>query len=318
MRLPTTAITRTLRADLLYLYYSRAILGIGLFMAAGATVAFTGSVSAAQSSHKAFLQQVDTFERNGISLEDALAAPMTVTVEDGRETIDNPLKYDYLQVGESVRAVDGVVPFVGTALDLVTFIVIPLVMIALGLHVATVDRRAGTIKLRASRDRWADLVVAKLLALLTASVLATFCTVLAAATIALLGSPLTAAATGDINYALVTPESTSPLLAKLALTTLVAMLFGLVGFATGAVVGTTSWPLAMYGLALFLLPFASPWDPRNLLASIGANVYDFWGQFELRPPLPIDAAAAAVGLGVCAFVALVLATAFPLRSRRYR
>src|SRR5689334_8857987 len=100
-----TRIARQTRAELTYLYYSRRLLLVALVLLAGVVVSFTGSVSSASAAHDNFVRQVAVFEKNGITLDDALRAPMSVTRDGSSETVDNPLKYDYLVVAEAVAAV---------------------------------------------------------------------------------------------------------------------------------------------------------------------------------------------------------------------
>ncbi|MGV1003492.1 MAG: hypothetical protein ACOYEV_01745 [Candidatus Nanopelagicales bacterium] len=295
-----TSISRQLRAELRYLHYTRSLLILLGLLAAGVAIATSGSVSSARSSHEFFVGQVATFEKNGISLEDALRTPVTVTGEGGMETIDNPLKYDYLAVGQSVRAVQGIA-LVGTALDLVTFIFAPLLFLMLGANLATYDRTSRTLALRASRERWGRVTAGKILALVAIAAMATAAVAILALIAAAVASPSVHGLMNDINYDLAVPESKSPLILKLLMTSMVCTFFGVVGYAVGVVTRSASWPMVLAALALFLMPFVTRWDPRNLLAVMGSRVYDFWGQFEMRPPIPLGSGTAlAVLLGYLA------------------
>lgn len=301
-----TSTTRALAAELRYLLYARYLLVMLGVLAVGVAIATSGSLSSARSAHTYFVRQVAVFEQNGVSLAESLNAPLTITRDGAMETIDNPLKYDYLQVGESVNAVQGVA-MVGTALDLVTFIVAPLLFLVLGANLATYDRVSGTLAFRASRERWVRVTVGKMLALVALAVIATGAVAVLGLVAAAVVSPSVGALTRDITYGLVVPETTSPLPLKLLMTALVCTFFGVVGYATGVATRSASWPMVLAALALFLLPFVSRWDPRNLLAVLGARVYDFWGQFEMRPPIPLEGGTAlAVLLGYLAAAAAVV------------
>lgn len=313
-----TCITRELSAELRYQYYSGAMLVVAVLMAVGATVAFTGSASSAQSAHESFVERVEMFEENGVSLGAALEAPMTITRDGNAETIDNPLKYDYLEVGKSFHAIDGVIPLMGTALDLVTFIVIPLTFLALGANSATFDRRARTMKLRASRDAWPCITAAKLLSIALMAALAITSTTLSATAISIVVDDYVRQLTGAIDYELSAPTPASPLIAKLLMTLLVAVFFGFAGYAVGAVTNSTSWPMVLAAAALFVLPFVSPWDPRNLLATLGVEVYDFWGQFRMRPPLVVELPAAVAALVGYLTAAVAVSMVLPRAGKRFR
>jgi hypothetical protein len=297
---------RQLGSELRLLHHSRRISVVLFVAAATVVVAFTGSVSAAASAHRFFLDRVAYFGEQGVTLADALRAPLHVTQSGHMEENDNPLKYDYLQVSTHVQALRGVA-MVGTALDLVTFVAFPLLFLVLGSHLATYDRTSGTLKLRASRERWSRIAAAKVLALGVVSAAATAFVGAFALLVAYAGSPWVDRMTQGIDYQLATPPSVSPLAVKLLTTAGVGLLFGVIGYAVGVVTRSASWPMVLASAVLFVVPFFAPWDPRNALAVLGRHVYDFWGQFEMRPPLPLSTGAAwAVVLGCLASSASVV------------
>jgi hypothetical protein len=118
-----------------------------------------------------------------------------------------------------------------------------------------------------------------------------------------------------VPYELVAPDPVAPVVLKLAMTTAVGFFFGVLGYAIGWLTRSSSWPMVLAAAVLFLVPFVSPWDPRNLIATLGQHVYDFWGQFELRPPLPVDPALAGVVIGGYLLAALAV---LALSARRVR
>ena len=302
-------------SELRYLLYSRRSVVLGLVLLAGAATALLSSSSHARASLDTFQERLGTFEQNGLTLDQALSAPMKITVSNGAETIDNPLRYDFLRLSESVGALDGVAA-VGTALDFTTFIIVPLAFAMLGAGVANVDRSSGTLAFRASRERWTVIVAAKVLSLALISAAGALVIALGGAAASLFTRGVAADLREQIGRQLfeVAPGS---MIAKLAMTTLVATFFAVVGFVVGGLTRSSSWPMVLLGLALFLLPFASRWDPRNVLAVLSQRVYDFWGQFEMRPPLELSYGAALlvlVGYGlVLAAGVTVLARRLPLR-----
>jgi hypothetical protein len=314
----TSSTLRQLRSELLYLHFTKRLYVVLLVIAAGVGIAFTGSVSAAASAHSFFLERLKFFALQGVSLADALKAPLTVTRSGSLENIDNPLKYDYLEVSTHVEALRGT-HMIGTGLDLVTFAVLPLLFLILGAHLANYDRTSGTLKFRASRERWSRITMAKVLTLAVMSTVATALVGVCALVVSAAGSPLVDRATRGIDYDLVTQPSVSPLVVKLLATAVVAMLFGVAGYAVGVITRSTLWPMIAAAGVLFVVPFASRWDPRNALAVLGAEIYDYWGQFEMRPPLPLSTPlASAVVLGCFAAAGCVVALSArypPSRSR---
>lgn len=310
-------ITRELVAELRYQHYSKRIYLLGLVLAAGVVIAFAGSFSHARAAHTFFLRQVETYEQNGESVEEALAGPVTVTTDGNQETVDNPLKYDFLQVGESLAALKGAA-MVGTALDLVTFVFVPLAFLMYGAWLALYDDRTRTSRIRAVRGRWTIINAARVATIAIAASASVLLVAVLALLVAFLGSPAVQELEASMGYPTIVPEPISPLWTKLLLSLAIAVLFGVTGYATGLLTRSLSWPMVLAALALFLLPFVGTWDPRNLLAAVGRNVYDFWGQFELRPPLPVDTGAAVLGLLGYAVVAIGVSVACVLARRRFR
>lgn len=316
MRIFTRSIFRQLRIDFGYLYFSRYLYVVFGVVAIGVIVAFTGSVSNARSAQADFVHQVSVFESHGVSLADALSAPLTVTRDGSMETIDNPLKYDYLNASRSVEAIQGT-NMIGTALDLVTYIVLPLVLLILGANLAHYDRTSGTLKFRAARERWARITFAKVICILIVSAMAAGFVVAFSLLVSLAGSASVAAITRGIDYDLAASASVSPLPAKLAMTVLVSLFFGVTGYVIGAITRSTSWPMVFAAAVLFLVPFVSRWDPRNLLAVLGGRIYDFRGQFEMRPPIPLPVSTALFAM-LAYFGAVALAVAIAARVSKPR
>lgn len=300
-----------------FLHYSHTVVGIIGVMLLGSLAALSGSLSGAVAEQKQFVARVQEYSQNGISLSAALREPVRVTTAGNMQSIDNPLKYDFLRLGQSFEAISGPLHLAATFLDLVTFIVLPLTFALVGAVVATYDQRAGTMRVRCSMDSWGTIVAAKLMSLLTLAVISVASVVAVAALLAVIVRPVIARARAQVPFALVEDEQMSALGPKIALSIGVAVLFGLVGYTCGALTGSSSWPIVILGVVLFAVPFLGAWDPRNALAVVATRVYDFWGQFELRPPQDLSMVGA-VGLLVGTVVVCTsLSLVFPRGRRRY-
>lgn len=180
-------------------------------------------------------------------------------------------------------------------------------------YLANYDRTSHTVTIRASRDSWQSVTGGKLLAIGAISVGTAAVIALLGIIVGFVGSSFVTNVTSSIDYDLAYPSSKSLLVTKVMVTALVCCFFGVVGYAIGVLTKSISWPMVLAAIVLFLVPFMSAWDPRNLLAVIGVAVFDFWGQFELRPPIPVGLSTSVVALLGYATVAL----AFVLwRARR--
>lgn len=255
-----------------------------------------------------FEQSVEFLTGSGGSLQDALAAPTSTSTDGDATTIDNPVRYDLERVGLAMRAVQGVT-VIGTVLDTMTFIVLPLLMLVVGAHTATLDIRSGMRKVRATRTPMHRLVLARAAALWLHSLLIVVVVAVGAivaniAIDALLPDPTVG---GAVNFVASDAAPIAPLAAKIGFSVAVGGLFGLIGLAIGEVTRSTSWPLVIVAAALFMLPFVSVWDPRNLVAVAAMSVFDFWGQFSLRPPIAAPTTTAVFALTGYGIVALLAA-----------
>lgn len=306
-----TRLRREVRAELLLFVHTRGAWVVSAVIAAGVVLSYVGSRSHAMAAVRSFEAQVARFAEEGITLEQSLAAPVSVVTSGGSETIDNPLKYDFLQLSSAVQAVEPA-SMAGTALDFTTFLVIPLLFLFIGTRLALVDRAAGTVGFRAARERWSTIVLAKSVVLAVVAMAAALLTATLGWVVAVVGRAFAGVVRDEVAFPLVVGDG-NPLWAKAAMTTGVALLFGLAGYLSGAITRSTSWPLVLAALALFMAPFVVMWDPRNLMAVFGVRVYDFWGQFVLRPPLPIELGTAGV---LAALYAGVLVAGVAVTARR--
>lgn len=285
---------------------------VPLVLTAG--ISYSASRSDVRLKAEQFEQLAQSYRAEGLDVSEALARPAGVTTaSDGSQTIDNPLKYDFVELSNGVRAVEPTA-MAGTALDLTTFLAIPLVFLLMGAWSAVVDRAHGTILWRAARTTWTNIPVAKLVTLTVSAFLAALAVALCGVAVGWVGELAFGSMRGVAEYPLIDPQA-RPLSGKLLMTTAVGAVFGCLGYVIGTVTGSYSWPMVICAVILLLVPYLGAWDPRNVLTVLSVHVYDFWGQFSLRPPMGMSVRVAI--MYSAAFVA-VLAVAFAWTSRRPR
>lgn len=306
--------------EIRYHWYNRTFLLLAALAVAGSVAAFSGSSTGAKADQHRFPAEVADYHRQGVQLSDVLSRPVTVTTAaDGSQQIDNPLKYDFLEVGKSISALHGFSATAGTLLDLLTFIVIPLAFIYFGAYSATFDRRAGALKLRVAAVDWPTIVLAKLGSTVAAAAfLLAVVLVTAAALAALGGVVLGGSRVNGFIYPVVAPTSASPQALQFAVSLGIATVFGAVGYAIGALTGSTSWPVVGAALILFPVPIQGAADPRNAMAVLGEHVFNFWGQFKLRPPAAMSLGAAGLVLVMLLAASVAVALLLPRPRARYR
>jgi len=297
VRLRMQRILNSTMADCRFLVYSRRALWFLGLLVAIQSVSFVGTYSSVTAQRDFFVQKVAEYHSHGEELSDALQRPVRVIDKGGGlQSIENPLKYDYIQLSNSVYALDGA-NLIGTTVDYAAFLLFPLLFVYLGLLLSTFDRQSRTTLLRLSRNRWSDVRLSKVVTVVVvagATTVALFC-------IALLASLVTAPMVDDlrhgIGFPVVAPESVSPLWLKGVFAFGCAVFFGLAGLGLGALTRNVTVPLVGVSIVTFAVPIMTRFDPRNALAVIGQSVLDFWGQFKAVPAAPSSPGSALLMLG---------------------
>ncbi|MCT9868734.1 hypothetical protein [Paenarthrobacter aurescens] len=277
---------RSLRTELRYQFWSKALLlPIGGLLAS-LVIPFTGSISNVSSA----LTRLQTTEShalaNGISLAAAMEQPNNVVIQGGQRIIDNPLRFDYEAAFFASRALEGT-NAIGTGLEMVTFLVIPLLFFIYGCATAVGDVRRRILKDRIVAQGAAQYVAAKV----TTIVLVAVAAVVLAAGLSLGAAPVLRSLflendSHNFVYAVDDIGAGNPV-AQIAFASAVAVLFGLVGLFVGLVARTMLIPCLAAGALLLLLPLAGPYDPRNILTAAAEGIFSYWGGFNPRPPFPV-------------------------------
>ena len=292
-------------SDLRRLYFSKQWLVIFGVVIVAVGLAYVGARSFAETTQSTFVTTVNDYQANGISLDSALSAPVEVSGSGGNQTITNPLRFDFEGVAAARNAVTGLA-FVSTALDVAIFLVLPLLLLFVGGSLALSDRAAGTTGLRAAREGWARVVAGRLVAGFVVGVGAISLICGAAAAAGLAGPKIWPIPDPGFDFGRAQLQA-QPFAPKVAFALAVAVAFLVLGYLLARVSHTMSWPFLVVALALFVLPIVVSWDPRNLMAAVGRDVLDFWGQFKVWPTVEVDPGRALmVGLAEVAAMLLVV------------
>jgi hypothetical protein len=294
------ALWAEVRRELRWAWSSRVIL-----LVAGAAVLFSawsavGNIGNASAAAEQYRTTADGYASAGFSVEDALAAPVTVTPgANGGTTIDNPVRYDY---DAAIRAAAVLSPVggAGAILSLAGFVFEPVLLFAVGLVVATHDVRSGSIAMRWPQvRRLRVLLPAKVAALVVISV-GFVAALLASASLA---GAASVAGAGTFRVAEGMPVS---LVELVGVACGIGALAALLGFAAGSVTRERGFTLVAVALVYFLLPLGGNLDPRNIIAAAGAPWYVFVGGFQPKAIEPLGVAGA-VGYGaILALLSLVV------------
>ncbi|NQD89240.1 hypothetical protein HP499_15750 [Paenarthrobacter sp. CM16] len=277
---------QSLRTELRYQLWSKAVvLPIG-GLAASLAFSFAGSISNVTATSSRLQTSEAHAAENGVSLGAAMEQPNNVLIQGAQRIVDNPLRFDYEAAYFADRAFEGS-HAIGTGLEMITFLVIPLLFFIYGCGTAVGDVRRRTLKDRIVAQGAAAYVAGKVVTIILVSVAA----VVLSAMLSLGAAPILRAVflqsnSHDFIYSVNDAGAGNPII-QIAFATAVAVGFGWLGLFTGLVVRSMLIPCLAAGALLLLLPFAGPYDPRNILTAAAEGVFNYWGGFNPRAPFPV-------------------------------
>lgn len=298
------ALLRSLRTELRYQWWSKLLLlplGVSVL---GLGASFSGSISNSAFTLQRLRLTQSQAAANGVTLEDALAHPINTTIQGGQKFIDNPLRADYESAYHANLTFDGL-NAISTGLEMITFIVLPLLFFIYGAAVAVNDIKQRIVKQRVSTQGSTPYVVAKAL-LISGAALASvlLCSVLSVVAAPALKVAFQPDAASAFPYAVESSSTGNPGV-QMAFSAGTAIFFGLAGFFVSLATRAILIPALAAGGLLMVAPFAGAYDPRNILSVAGAEVFNFWGGFMPRALFPVSATTGLLLMltGLCIVVA---------------
>lgn len=298
---------RSLRTELRYQAWSKLLLWPFVITVLSLGAAFSGTVSNAASSLDRLRSTKDQAEANGVSLSDAMDHPLNISVQGNQQVMDNPLRFDYETAYNAHRALDGF-NSVGTGLEMITFIIVPILFFTYGCAVAVADVRQRILKQRVSVQGQRPYVLAKVLMItVTAMAAVLLCATLSVAAAPILKAVFLSGTNFDFSFDVQAPSNNNPV-AQVGFSAATAFFFGQLGFFVGLATRAIVLPSLLAFALLMVAPFAGPYDPRNILSTAGQWVFNFWGGFTPRAlfPVPAGAGLLLMFLALCSIAACCL------------
>jgi hypothetical protein len=295
---------RSIRTEFRYETWSLTLLWPLAVTFVAVCLGLVGSLSSADAKLAQFQSTQAEAASSGESLEEAMKHPIGESIQGNQTLLDNPLRFDYEQAYNAHRALDGWFA-VGTGLEMITFIVVPLLFFLYGCAVAVGDVRQRILKERVVVQGARPYVVAKVAVVSGVA----FASAVLSAGVSLAAAPILKAVfrpgrTFDFPFIVEESGNGNPAV-QILFSAATAVFFGLLGLFVGLVTRTTLLPGLLAGALLMIVPFAGPYDPRNILSTAGQTVFNFWGGFTPRQlfPVPLDAGLALMVLGLGIIVA---------------
>ncbi|MDQ4502559.1 hypothetical protein [Sinomonas sp. ASV322] len=235
-----------------------------------------------------FLVTRDQTERVGLTLQAAMSAPVNIVREGPQSFIDNPLRYDYEAAFNALRALEPQFA-VGSSLEMATFIFFPMIFFIYGCSLAVADLRHGLLKQRFELENPRAVFIGKMtISVVLPSVSILLATAILSGLAMLIRAFVESGGPETFPYAVTySPTASNPVM-QVAFSALVAVFFCLIGLFVGAASRMLLVPSLACILVLMMVPFAGGGDPRNLMATIGRGVFNYWSGFNPNLPLPAD------------------------------
>ncbi|WP_338631950.1 hypothetical protein [Clostridium baratii] len=227
-----------------------------------------------------FNKTLEVAESNGENIEEALRSGVNVTKNNNVEEVDNVLKYDYLNLVNSIKAVNPK-STVNQTLSYMTFSFFPIIFGVFGVIVATYDRKYKMRKLNAIYDNKKIRFISKILSLILIS------------SVVLI---ITLGITYIINFFIYNNISGNPRFEPYILNNIASMglifkikqvlfslsvifIFSIIGFILGSILMNSTSAILVILLYNLLFPITGKYDLKNILLYEGSTMFEFIGNF---------------------------------------
>ncbi len=296
--------------EIRYQWYSKhflVALAVTLFCCG---ISVVGLATRTITGHDELKSSLAQAQSDGISLSDALKAPVVVTKSDSMVSTDNPLRYELERQQVRVSSLDSI-GFSLNTLQLMNFLFVPPMAFFATLILASKESRSGTSKIIfVRRPR-----LAVHLAQLGAGISLSGFLIIISLGVSFLG--------GKIGKLLIIRERNfsdsypipkmglwAEMSKSIALSAVVIIFFAILGLVAALISRNVLAPAILFLIWDLALPISFQWDPRSLILVLGTKFLNFPGSFEPFTKVSPDAGTAIIALGVLAGVSLTFAELF--------
>jgi hypothetical protein len=305
-KISISPLAESVRTDLRYQWASRHFLYAFASLTVFASVFAVGAYSSARSA-------IDSLRREFAYLHTEGGYTFERAIGTGSDPTDAPLKDTWEHASQAVANLQ---PLQGTTnlLQVMCFVIAPLLFFTYGAIAATRDAQFRTLKFRVVREGPRRLFASQIS---TLAVAVTALTTAAFAVSLLISTGLYLAVKGRFDTTnLDVPEDlaiTGPL-PSFAMMIGTGLFFGFLGMAAALLLRRPLYVVPVFLVGFFLVPVLGRFDPRNLLMAIAYPHVEFVGGFVPSAPHPVPELVAALLLTVGA--AVVLTLTYVVHSRR--
>ncbi|KKZ72576.1 hypothetical protein [Streptomyces showdoensis] len=229
---------------------------------------------------------------------------------------DAPLQDTWHQAGTAMANLH-IVQSTVSLLQVLCFVIAPVMFFTYGAVAATRDTYFKTLKFRAVRAGHQTLFVSQIATLVT---MVAALTVAAMTLAVLISTGLSWATSGRLDDPLVSVPSDLPvtdLIAPMLALLSTGVFFALLGMGAGLALRRPLYVIPLFSALFFVLPVAGRFDPRNLLMTLAYPHMAFTGGFTPTIPTPVPQVPAALALMTEVLALLAIAYISTTRRSRY-
>lgn len=227
-----------------------------------------------------FNKTLEQAENNGEDIEKALKENVNVIKKNNVEEIENVLKYDYLNLINSINSVNPKLT-INQTLSYMTFTFFPIIFGVFGVIVATYENKYKILKLNAICDDKKIRFISKIMVLILISIII----LLIALSINYI-----------INFFIYNNIIDNPRFEPYILNNIlnidsilsikqflfslsVILIFTIIGFILGSILRNSTTPIIIILLYNLVVPITGKYDLKNILLYEGSTMFEFTGNF---------------------------------------
>ncbi|MFS0656114.1 ABC transporter permease [Bacillus sp. 179-C3.3 HS] len=283
-------IFRLMKKELLYQHYAKTFFILFIPLILISLWNLYAQSETAKSNYAQYVKTETEYKELGIDLQEALTMP--VEVEEGKlngadgEVIENILKYEYDQFVQSLHIMEPI-QAISTTLEWMGFIFYPLAFGLYAIYLSTYDVKYKTIKIKAVRNHWSQVMFSKQLSLYAIICLFIFINCLFSY---MASHVFYSVISRDISVQLFTYEDhyNQHILLQLLFVIFISCFFSTIVFYVGALCRSFFVSVVVYLVYFLLVPNLGAFDLKNMIANLALHLFSFQGNYQLFEPIPVS------------------------------
>lgn len=312
-------IYKLMKKEFLYQYYAKAFLILFIPLMLISLWNVYAQYETTKSNYAQYVKTESEYKELGIDIKKALTMP--VNIEEGElagaegEVVENVLKYDYEQFIHSLHLMEPT-QTISTTLEWMGFIFYPLVFGLYAIYLSTYDVKYKTMKIKAVRYQWNDVLFSKQLSLYVIILLL----IPILSLISYIASHiLYSAISNDISVQLFTYKASNEhsILLQFMFVICTSWLFSTLVFYLGSLCRSFILSGIKYMIYFLLIPNLGVFDLKNMIANLALHLFSFEGNYQLFVPIPVNIITILISISLLFYLSSLMTYTIVKRQSKY-